>query len=56
MVLVSATPKTEIDSETFDVPGDGERLVCEPTDTQPHSISANRITSDVQSSGITGLV
>ena len=30
-----ATPKIEIDPETYDVRADGELLVCEPSDKLP---------------------
>jgi urease subunit alpha len=35
MVHNSATPKIEIDPETYDVKADGELLVCEPADKLP---------------------
>jgi hypothetical protein len=33
--LGGATPKIEIDPETYDVRADGELLVCEPADKLP---------------------
>jgi len=35
MVLNGATPKIEIDPETYTVTADGELLVCEPAETLP---------------------
>jgi urease subunit alpha len=35
MIHTSATPKIEIDPETYDVRADGELLVCEPADKLP---------------------
>ena len=35
MIHNSATPKIEIDPETYDVRADGELLVCEPADKLP---------------------
>ncbi|RVU38917.1 urease subunit alpha [Hwanghaeella grinnelliae] len=35
MVLNDATPKVEVDSETYEVHADGELLTCEPADVLP---------------------
>ena len=35
MIHNGATPKIEIDPETYDVRADGELLVCEPADKLP---------------------
>ena len=35
MIHNGATPKIEIDPETYDVSADGELLVCEPADKLP---------------------
>jgi urease subunit alpha len=35
MTWRSATPKIEIDPETYDVRADGELLVCEPAEKRP---------------------
>ncbi len=35
MVLNSATPKIEVDAETYEVRADGELLVCEPARVLP---------------------
>jgi urease subunit alpha len=35
MIHNSATPKIEIDPETYDVRADGDLLVCEPSDKLP---------------------
>jgi urease subunit alpha len=35
MIHNSATPKIEIDPETYDVRADGELLTCEPADNLP---------------------
>jgi urease subunit alpha len=35
MIHNSATPKMEVDSETYEVRADGELLVCEPATVLP---------------------
>jgi urease subunit alpha len=35
MIHTGATPRIEIDPETYDVRADGELLVCEPADKLP---------------------
>lgn len=35
MIHNGATPKIEIDTETYDVRADGELLVCEPAESLP---------------------
>jgi urease subunit alpha len=35
MIHNNATPKIEIDPETYDVRADGELLICEPADKLP---------------------
>ncbi len=35
MIHNGATPKIEIDAETYAVTADGELLVCEPAETLP---------------------
>ena len=35
MIHNDATPKIEIDPETYDVMADGELLICEPADKLP---------------------
>ena len=35
MIHNNATPKIEIDPETYDVRADGELLICEPSDKLP---------------------
>jgi urease subunit alpha len=35
LLLNSATPKVEVDPETYEVRADGELLTCEPADVLP---------------------
>ena len=35
MIHNSATPKMEVDPETYEVRADGEKLTCEPAQTLP---------------------